>query len=251
MALRPKRSEAGPPGSLPRDVRLTAAGAVVAMLAVILAAGSLASGVLLYVFSTRDQARNRQYERDARTAEAEVIRIVRHGGEHPWREAIYRYAVSGREYEGRAGAAKSVEAGSRIPVRYLASEPERSWLPGQLGGVPVWLVAAVPPPLAIGALAIARAVRRQRRLLAGGRIAEARITGSRRVRRGEHTGYRITYEFRTLSGALRTGSYERSRRPLETGGTVTIVYDPDEPRRSALYPLNFVRALQSTSGGSR
>ena len=83
----------------------------------------------------------------------------------------------------------------------------------------------------------------QRRLLAEGRPALARVTGSKRVVAGHGGHHHVQYEFRILSGAKRAGACDVRRNPPSPGATLVILYDSDEPRRQARYPLSLVRLV--------
>ena len=50
------------------------------------------------------------------------------------------------------------------------------------------------------------------------------------------------YEFKTMSGEVVKGRSQISRRAkLEPGAPVCVLYLPDNPRRSGLYPLELVK----------
>lgn len=234
--------------SVPRPVCLTAAGKAVAVVAVMLAAGALASGVLLFTGARRDQARAARLEREAITTQAEVIRLGRTRGEHPRRVLTYRYSVDGHVFQGRTtlrpGDRRLFEIGSPLTVRYQSSNPKVSWTPGGLGGVPVWTVAVVPPSLLFPAWMLGFLIRKQRWLASEGRVARGSITQTRRVHTGHHSAYRVSYEFTDLSGATHPGRYDKNRRPLPVGAALVVVYDPNSPRRSAPYPFSLVRACR-------
>ncbi|MGB9604542.1 MAG: DUF3592 domain-containing protein [Bryobacteraceae bacterium] len=55
--------------------------------------------------------------------------------------------------------------------------------------------------------------------------------------------YRVRYEFTLLSGPRRVGFYDLPSRDLapQPGQRVTVIYDPDNPRRQRLYPFALVR----------
>ena len=240
-----------PPAELlrspPRLVCLTAAGQALAALTVSLLAGAFVSGIWLYVLATRDAARFQQLTSKGVSTQAEVVQLGRTRGKQARRTVTYWYAAEGQSYRGRTTLGKrdrrKFEIGSRIPVRYLPANPGWSWMHGyEPKGVPPWLVPVVALGLALAAAPIALVLRGQRRLLAEGRPALARVTQCRRVHGGGHTRSRVHYEFRILSGATRTGSYEVEKNPPPVGSTLVVIYDREEPRRNARYPLSLVRA---------
>ena len=79
-------------------------------------------------------------------------------------------------------------------------------------------------------------VRREVRLLAEGRPAPGRVTGFKKA----DEAFRVQYEFRLLNGALAKGKVNRSKPPV-VGAPLCVLYDPENPRRNALYPLSLVR----------
>ena len=108
------------------------------------------------------------------------------------------------------------------------------------GGPPVAVVALIPVGLAIGGLCTIWLVRRQRALLEDGRAAQARIVEVKRVRHNEHHGYKVQYEFKALSGVTTRVSLEASGSPQKAEWS-TLLYDRENPKRCAVYPLPLVR----------
>jgi hypothetical protein len=49
------------------------------------------------------------------------------------------------------------------------------------------------------------------------------------------------YECLVLSGATSTGKAGTSSKPPAIGTVITVVYDPDRPARSQVYPVSLVR----------
>src|SRR5204862_4465732 len=109
----------------------------------------------------------------------------------------------------------------RIGIRYLRSAPERSWLAGtgQSAEPPIFLIPLISLSMLGGAAAMAWAVRRQWLLLVDGRPALARVTASKRFARQHHHGYRVSYEFPTLSGAPMSARSERTKATTPTATT--------------------------------
>jgi len=247
-----------PPAELlrspPRLVRLSAAGKALAGVAVALLAGALVSGVWLYVLAARDAARFDRILREGVSTQAEVIRVGRTRRDDEVRRVVtYAYGAGAQSYRGRTTLRRrdrrSLETGSRIPVRYLPADPGRSWMHGyEPKGVPLWAFLVVSLGLALGAAPIALVLRSQRRLLEEGRPALARVTQCRRTQSSGHSRTRVQYEFRILSGAIRTGSYEVEKNPPAAGSTLTVIYHREEPRRNARYPLPLVRTARPGPG---
>lgn len=236
-------------GGLPRAVRLSSRGLMLALVAAGLTAGAVASGILLSVAVARSNEERRLRERDGVPSEAEVVQITPRRGDTPGR-LTYRYVVGGRDYTGRARLRnrdrRSPGEGTRVAIGYVRSRPETSWLQGdEPRGLPPWVVPLTSLSLVAGAAAVARTLGRQRRLLADGRVAEARITKQTKVRKGR---YQVTYQFRALSGATLTLRLHVERAPPPVGAKVPVVYHRDRPEWSALYPLSLVRPERTRHG---
>ncbi len=87
-------------------------------------------------------------------------------------------------------------------------------------------------------------LRRQRYLLAYGRVAPARITSHGRKMRTQHgseLGQQFFFEFPQLSGAMAKGKAGPSKKPPAIGTVIPVLYDPDNPRRNAPYPLSLYK----------
>jgi hypothetical protein len=231
--------------SVPRDVRLTAGGKTVMGLAVVFAAGALAAAIGLSVLRAGQQSDRAALTADAVAASATVVRVTTTRGEDPKQVATYRYSVGAAEYENsvrlREKERREFPVGSRIAVFRSASQPARSWLPGREPEVlPVVVIPLVSVSLLAVGWMIAWVVRRERDLLTEGRFATARVLDTTKVQRSHHHGYRVRYEFTTLSGAKVTGAVERGRPAGSAGETISIVYHRDNPARNAIYPLSLV-----------
>lgn len=230
--------------AIPRPVRLTVAGKLAAVVALLLAIGAPAAGIGLYLAHESGRARLERIRREVAWTEAEVIQTGTTRDKERRRFVVYRYAAGGRFYTGRFTVRRrdvvGIGVGSRLTVGYLPSEPARSWRVGQEpAGPPLWVALAVAATLAVCAAAITLVLRGQRRLLAEGRAAMGSVKASQRIHRRGPV-YRVHYEFRLLSGAVRSGSFE-SRKAVAPGSPVVVIYDPDNPRRQGRYPFSLVR----------
>jgi hypothetical protein len=233
-------------GSVPRDVRLTVGGLVVAAVAIALAAGALVVAIFMSIAYARASDERRLREHEAVAAEAEVVQVVARRGEEQRRDATYRYEVDGRTYTGRTrlhkGDRRDLTQGGVVHIAYLRSNPETSWMVGYgSAGFPGWMIPLTVLSLLATAAAIARGVRRQWVLLSEGRAAQARVTGLKKVHNDKRRAYRVSYEFRTLSGATQTSRCEVGKAPPPVGTVIPIVYHRDQPAWSAAYPLQLVR----------
>jgi hypothetical protein len=225
-------------------VRYSAKGAALYALGVLLLVSSVGAGVGLWLAADRAATRRLERERDSVAATASVLETGRARGENRRRYLVYRYEVNGTEYRGRVTLRQRdrrfAEVGSPLEIRYLPRDPRNEWVPGyEPDGVPVWVAFVVPPVLSLSSWPIFCALRRQRRLLMEGRPAEARAIGSKKIHNGHAYVYRVEYEFRTLSGARKVKKVDSSK-DVPVGRGVTVIYDRDDPARSAVYPMSLV-----------
>lgn len=231
-----------PSGS--RAVRLTAGGKIVFALAVALFAGALAAGIALGLLASRQAEEQRLLREQGADTDGRVTRLWQHRDEGHDRWVAYQFAVRGRTYPGRAKLPRSVwaslQVGSDLPVRYLPSDPALSYPRGHESmPMPVWVPGLVAAALAAAGWLATLSIRRQRRLLARGRPAPALVT---RQSRTQH-GAMVYYEFPLLSGAIAKGRGGPSRTPAGIGATICVLYDPENPRKNAPYPLPLVRPV--------
>jgi hypothetical protein len=203
----------------------------------------LGIGIWLSDLAGRERERSRLVDAEAAATEAEVTDIRRAGENKSRRRVSYQFTVDGRTWSG-AGSLRNRESGnlqrgSLLKVEYLPSDPGRNWIAGRRpGGIPMWAGPLVGSGCILAAFVIWRVMHRQRRLLASGRPAPARVTGTKRVQRGEGKVHQVSYEFQLLSGATRTGSFDKQKNPPPEGSTLTIIYDSDNPARHGRYPFS-------------
>ncbi len=232
------------------DVRLTGYGRAIAVLAGTFAIGAFVSAILISIAAAR-----RADGGDRLRAHADVVDVDTVRGEHPRRVVTYRFDAGDRTVRGRSSLrerdARDIAPGGRIPVEYVARDPDRNWIAGhEPGGIPLALIPAISGVLLVVAGLLAWQVRRQWVLLSEGRQATARVTGYKKVHRDKHTAYEVSATFQDLSGATRSMKYEVRKAPPAAGTTVTIVYHRDNPRWNAVYPLRFVRPIRDAVSGS-
>ena len=230
--------------STPRDVRLSVAGRLVTGLALLLVAGTLLAFPLLLAKREQTHLLAEQFEREAVQVEAQVLTVGRRSGDDGERKVTYRYRTTdGRQYDGQVRLKRrerpELKAGDSLPVRYLDA---RSWAEGRAPERMPDPVLLLPLTLLLGAGVLAWIIRRQRSLLAEGRLAEATVTRVKKVDHGEHgKHWRVDYEFVTLSGARKTGHFSARKNPPAPGAKVLVIYDRERPSRSTRYPLPLVR----------
>ena len=248
IALPPELS-----GGIPRDVRLTAAGVALAVIATAIVLGGVSGGTAIVIAHLRLLARHEARTRDAVSSAGVVVSVGPNRGERRLREVRYRYQVGDRTYTGRLLLPErrrgALRAGQSVGVLYLPASPDVSWVSGYepMDGPPLFLAPFVVLAALVAAALIASTIRRQWRLLEEGRAASGRVTGSKRVHNDGHGGQtnRVTYEFEALSGAKCSGRYDANRNPPPAGSAIAVVYHRDDPRWNAPYPLQFVRTVQT------
>ena len=100
-----------------------------------------------------------------------------------------------------------------------------------------YVVSSVLAALALLCLAV---VRWQRTLLSEGRCATAVVTAVRKSKGSSgETHTEMVYEFRVLGGTLATGK-AAARKGAGVGTAISVVYDPERPKRNRPYPLPLV-----------
>jgi hypothetical protein len=230
-------------GTLPRDVRLTGGGIAVTAIAIALAVGALVVTIVMSLAYMRVEADRRLREREAITANAEVVSVAVVRNERTRFDVDYRYEVDGRAYTGRTRLrqARPFENGAAISISYLQSRPETSWLPGRERRFPLWTIPLATVSLLLVAAAVAWSVRWQWILLSEGRGAQARVTAAKKVSSDKGKRYRVSYEFRTISGATQISRCSIGKAAPAVGTVMPIVYHRDKPHWSAAYPLELVR----------
>ncbi len=182
-------------------------------------------------------------------AEGTVTRLWRSRGDDPKHWVAYRYAASGREYQGTARLSlrswRLLELGAPIPVYYARSRPDISRpFSSAWSGMPAWVPCAAAFALAAAGLLATLAPVYQRRLLSEGRAAPAIVTRRESARRGGRAARsegRIHYAFALLSGATAYGKAGPMKDAPDAGSVITVLYLPDDARRNAPYPLPFAR----------
>lgn len=224
------------------DVRLTANGRALMALAFVLAAAALVAAIALPIVHVRQQAERRTLRTGGIATSATIVAVTVTRGEQPRHDVTYRYEVEGRAYERTARMSQRdrqpLTVGSRLPIFYLDAEPARSWLPDREPDVlPLWIVPLVTCALTMLSSALFWRIRRDRVLLAEGRLVQGRVIETKKVKHQHHHAHRVRYTFTTLNGAVVTGSTELRRAP---GETISVLYHRDNPRRNAIYPLTLV-----------
>ena len=244
------RSFNPPPGlgrARPREIRLTAGGRALVVVAVILFAAALATGVVMQRVAIGQDDERRLLAGEGVVTNGTVERVWRSNGDskQPW--VSYRIEVVERPYEGRSKIALSrwrgLHVGDALQVRYLPADPRLSVLAGtELRAMPLWLQSVVAAAIGTFGVACLLWLRVQRRLLMDGRAAPAIVTRHISTHTSHGGSHRfIVYEFPLPSGATASGKASTSRKPPAIGSVICVLYDPERPRRSQPYPLQLVR----------
>jgi hypothetical protein len=230
--------------AVPRPVRLTVTGKIVAAAAILSVLEAFVFGAWLYRIGQRQQQEASEFRRMAVKTTGRITKFHR-GGKGRLRYH-YQFEAEGKSYAGSFSTSRRAYAiGEPIEVNYLPGRPESNWATGhQVTGVPPYLgpiVAAMS--LAVAAI-LGLSLRSQRRLLEEGRAAIATVLRVEPIRL-KGVRYRVHYEFPLLSGARQTGRFDLPRDPAPAPGTpIVVIYDPDNPRRQRRYPFPLVRVSQ-------
>jgi hypothetical protein len=235
-----------PPAELayarPRPVSLKFGGIAVIVLMVGLLVGSVVAGVLL----SRSISERTQYDAKLQLAGVESDAVITgveliSGKSRRYRIA-YTYDYGGRRYSARVTTssrrAGELQAGAPIKVRFLPSDPEHSFaVDWESGPKPAWLIVLLPAGLIVPAIVLFFVMKRQRRLLEEGQPARAIVTGHTRTQHGKV----VHYEYSVSGGGPVKGKSGPMHRTPEVDSVITVLYDPDNPRKSVAYPLSLYK----------
>jgi hypothetical protein len=150
----------------------------------------------------------------------------------------YSFIADGRVFSDVAlvdgSAYGRIREGQRVPVLYLRSIPSVHALKAEQPP-PTFLVSSMFVLFSAGpGLLFIWSVWQVCRLLSKGHIAGAVVIGSRPARRN---GLTLNYRFVDKAGCEHAGdSTFAGKVAPQIGATVTIIYDPHDPRRNTLYP---------------
>jgi hypothetical protein len=248
--------------STPRSVCLSVQGIVVSCVAVLLIAGGVGLAIWLYLHASREHAFAQRMAAEGQVTSGEVTDVGPATGKDRRHKVTYRYEVDGKTYHAAtvvgSDGAKGLKPGSGVHVSYIRSDPAQSWLVGESGGglrldgaghqpkpTPYGIAPLVGVTMLLGPALIFLQIKRQRALLAEGRVALGHTAGGHWVSSGHGGHYSISYQFPAQDGKTYTGSFSGSKKKYGAVGIpVTILYDPDNPRRSTRHPATFVRIAE-------
>jgi len=233
---------AGLAGSGPRPVRLAAGGIFLAVMAAVFFVAAVAAGVGLGAMATRQATESALLRAQGTETEARIMRLWRTTEEEHAPMVTYEFAWQGHRYRKQVRVPyhtwRTMTTGAALAVRFLAANPRvshpRDWDSRPLPHWVAFLVAAILA--AIGGLCTWM-LRNQVRLLREGRAAPGVVTGYSRTQNGKV----VHYEFALLSGATAKGRRGPLRINPPIGTPLCVVYDTDNPRRSAPYPMDMVK----------
>jgi len=233
--------------SAPREVRMTASGIGMMILAVCMVAGGIAGGVAFRASAQRTAHEVKLLEEQGRVAEGVVVRLRRSGGRNETESVEYRFTADSREYTHdhpvSHGFWRTLRAGAPIAIRYLPSNPRRSFPDAAPPRpAPPWTSFAFGGMFVVIAGPIVLMILRSRRLLEDGRAAPGIVTGNQRRSNGETTHNVVTYDLRLSNGSIVKGRANRRRIP--EGTIICVVYDPDNPKRNAPYPFQLMKVAE-------
>jgi hypothetical protein len=237
--------------SLPREVALTGQGIAVIVIAVLLLVGSLVAGIALYLQRQHQVMRYTSERADATSTSGLVTDVGRIPGKDERYRVRFTYTVDDTRYTSftsmRRREGRQFHPGMPVTVEYVRSNPGRSWIRGHAPEpVPAFLPFIVAGSMILPGGILFWTVQRQRSVLERGRAAIGRVTTTRNFhRQNRRATVYVYFEFTTYSGALRKGRGNATKQGAPAvGSEVVILYDMDNPKRTALYPLQLVRVRQ-------
>lgn len=234
---------------LPRPVRLSGNGITSCVLALACIVFGLVMSVRVVTAGLRRQASNEALARDVTTEgrEAEATVTSLHTG--LGHVVFYKFTVDNQSY-GRGAFItpkhwQSLQIGSSLAIRYLPSDPTKSYPDADPPNSQNQWSTVVPMVgmilffmLSFAAIQLSF-VLPQHRLLARGRPARGVVTRCR-VSQSRRGGYVVYYDFPLDDGSQQQGR-GRSRSQLPEGSTLPVLYDSNRPRRNTPYPLEAVK----------
>lgn len=240
---------AGLEWSRPRAVRLSAAGRGMAIAAIAMALAGPGVGFAIHHEAQQQAARRQQIIDHPSIATGSVTKLTKESKDSNSGTVHYVFEADGAQQLGKMRIRRSwwreLSVGDPITVRYAAGAPSINAPDGTLPRVlPFWLPYLIGGMLVGLAALFAAILRADLTLLAEGRIAEATVLDVK-VSRSQHGTHRsIRYDFPLLSGARMTGKAGASRTPPAIGSTLTVIYDPERPKRNKPYPFSLVTTVR-------
>jgi hypothetical protein len=225
--------------STPRDVRYTKSARVMFAILGVGIMGFATVGVLLIPGMRRAMQDNELVRREGVAIDGIITgRRTTHGKNESY-HVTYAYEVGNRRFTSDARVARRdygrLTIGAKAIVHYAPSRPELSQLDGADRDPPQLRMLIFLPILFL--LIAPFSAMRLRKLLAWGTPTGAIITRVSPTKGGKA----IRYQFLDPNGEVVTGSdVVPSPGAVKAGDVITVVFDPDRPRRKARYPMPMV-----------
>lgn len=160
--------------------------------------------------------------------------------------------MNGQVFDGstyiREQHSRNLQVGSPITIRYLASDPGRSFPSGDPPHIlPLWFPVLWVPLSSGLAAVILLGILRARRYLTYGRPAPAVVTRAVKKPAGrDKAEVAFDYEFPLMEGGTCQDRDTTSSQPLPSEGSVMcVLYEPGNPRHNVIYPISLVKVAAS------
>jgi hypothetical protein len=221
-----------------RPVQLSAQGTAIAVLAALLVIAGPVMGVFIAKQSRSQLEKQRLLREQGVDATAVITRLWQTGGKDSKHMVSYRFDAGTGKASAPSKIWRSFTVDAALPIRYVPSRPDVNH--------PAAWNASIPPavlPYAIAAMMLLPGallgvvMRKQMRLLSEGRPAPGVITALRRADKN----VTVLYEFQLLNGSVAKGRSAGGRRPPGVGTRCCVIYDPENPKRNAMYPMPMVK----------
>lgn len=242
-----------PPGlyrSRPREVRLSGAGRVLAVIAVLLFVSAPVVGVLMQRRAESERVERDTLLRSGEIATGTVTRLKRdsdNGNKRSW--VYYQFTADGLTFSDRAKIPvarwRTLSVGDTLPIRHVPGNPAVNAPDGIVPGVlPSALAYVLAGLLLLIGLFCWLSLQFQRRLLSNGRAVIGVVRSVTKQRTQHGPTYRMRYEFPLLNGAMQPGSAQTSAKGPGAGTSIIVLYDDERPKQSRPYPLSLVRLTE-------
>jgi Protein of unknown function (DUF3592) len=250
--LRTWKPPAGLSASPPRDIRLSSGGVILVAAIAILSLGGIGAGIALGFQAKREALQQEELRREGVEATAVITRLWQTHDKDRRPRVSYQFHYNGAIYGGDSEPPRAIwrelRTGSTLAIRFLPSAPGVSQpVPWRNSPTPMLLAVFVGLLLSSIGAVLTLPLRQQRRLLREGRAAPAIVTGYSRVKNGRL----LRYQFPLLNGSVIQGKGTATKTYPETGSTICVLYDRDNPRRSAPYPLPLVEVASLGAARTR
>jgi hypothetical protein len=221
----------------PRNVHMTGTGWINVVLVIVIF--GLAAALLLYLGNAVLEVSAKR--NTLRTGASETAgRITREwtSGRNSTQHIGYVFQIDKTIYSGESTVPdniwNSLKQAGGVTIKYSLADPRinhpADWEDSTVG---MWFSLVIPVIFSFAGQFLARELLTQRRLVAVGLPALARVT--ERVK-GGRGGAILKYEFRIESGEIVQGACSEEKR-REAGSTIFVIYLPYNPRTSRVYPF--------------